>query len=305
LAQVIDSVYLAPSTRQQHLIRGMALLGRATLALLLAGGDALLAHRGQAEDLSCLCLNWADVYKADSGHNVQCGQGMELFFALDQMHLGLDNNVRNKLLLAKSSAPATMGVETLKQMGVYSEFCEGFFMKANFNYCVNKRFQMKKEEVHTSKGSWCYVSDKCKLPSATPVPGTNVAAKLCSPELDMSLSRLPMGEVVRIADEQHLDQGVMAGHAYLYKDMLVEDLDAKILNEIWDDVDGKDGTLIWSMRNHFAPRWVVKKNVIYEHRINATKRGWDVKCVGGCLSSSHNTTAMWAEQHDRELATRL
>jgi len=283
LAQVIDSVYLAPSTRQQHLIRGMALLGRATLALLLAGGDALLAHRGQAEDLSCLCLNWADVYKADSGHNVQCGQGMELFFALDQMHLGLDSRVP----VAKTNARANLALEALRRMGTYSvypEFCEDFFPKANFNYCVNKRFQPKKEDPDSSKGTWCYASDECKLPSATRLPGTNVAVKLCSPELDMALSHLPLDEAVKLAEDQHLDQGLVAGHAYLYRDMLVKDVTEPVLEEIMNDVDGKDGTLIWGNHEHFAKRWVVRKGSVYEHNINMTKRNWDVKCVRGCDS---------------------
>jgi len=286
LAQVIDSVYLAPSTRQQHLIRGMALLGRATLALLLAGGDALLAHRGQAEDLSCLCLNWADVYKADSGHNVQCGQGMELFFALDQMHLGLDSRVP----VAKTNARANLALEALRRMGTYSvypEFCEDFFPKANFNYCVNKRFMPKKDDLHLSKGTWCYVSNKCKLPSATPIPYTDLSAKLCSRQLDETLGKLLIEDAVKLGISQNLDQQMIAGHAYIYRDMNVSEVTEPILQEIMNAQEGKGGTLVSNSKEMHGKRLVVRGHSVYEHTFNKTWVGhahWDVKCIRDCYN---------------------
>uniref|UniRef100_A0A7S2D928 Uncharacterized protein n=1 Tax=Alexandrium andersonii TaxID=327968 RepID=A0A7S2D928_9DINO len=265
----------------------MALLGRATLALLLAGGDALLAHRGQAEDLSCLCLNWADVYKADSGHNVQCGQGMELFSTMDGMNIGLDSHVKNKVALAKSSMTASAALEKLKGTATYKRFCTDFFMKAKFNYCMNKRFMMTAEQVHSSKGSWCYVSSKCKLPApyAVPVEGTNVMAKMCSPQVfDMPLNKMLMEDEAKVAETLHLDQGMLAGHAYIWKDMLVRDVTDVDIDLIGNLQEGKDGTFIMSEQDHFAPRWVVRKGSVYEHTYDNTTGVWTVKCKRDCYA---------------------
>jgi len=254
----------------------MARLAAAAVALLLPrAGAVLLSHRESGSDLSCVCMNWADVYKAKR-HNAPCGSGLELFHVLDQMSLGIPSDVRHKMTLAKSSVMALGGIEWLKShTSAYTEFCNGFFERANFNYCVNKRFMMREEQLATSKGSWCYVSGKCR--AATPLPGTDLAVKVCNEDTEVSLGTMSIDAAVQLGQKQGLDQGIIAGYAYLYKDMLVSEVNNQDIKEMQDKTEG---TLIWSMRDHFAPRWVVRGESIYEHRI--APGGWNVTCIRGC-----------------------
>mmetsp|Transcript_101472 Transcript_101472/g.227713 ORF Transcript_101472/g.227713 Transcript_101472/m.227713 type:complete len:269 (-) Transcript_101472:81-887(-) len=268
----------------------MARIAKAALVLLLPGSEALLvsqSQQAQSEDLSCICMNWADVYKESKHHNVTCGQGMELFSTMDAMNVGLEHNVRNKVALAKNHASASQALEKLKSTLVYKEFCTNFFMKANFNYCVNKRFMPKKDDLHLSKGTWCYVSNKCKLPSATPIPYTDLSAKLCSRQLDETLGKLLIEDAVKLGISQNLDQQMIAGHAYIYRDMNVSEVTEPVLQEIMNAQEGKGGTLVSNSKEMHGKRLVVRGHSVYEHTFNKTWVGhahWDVKCIRDCYN---------------------
>eukprot|EP00408_Alexandrium_pacificum_P066183 CAMPEP_0171169780 /NCGR_PEP_ID=MMETSP0790-20130122/8384_1 /TAXON_ID=2925 /ORGANISM="Alexandrium catenella, Strain OF101" /LENGTH=270 /DNA_ID=CAMNT_0011634625 /DNA_START=71 /DNA_END=879 /DNA_ORIENTATION=+ len=170
-----------------HSSARMARFAAAALALLSSPSQALI-HSQRESTLDCMCMDWSDVYKAENGHNVTCGMGMELFYVMERMNLGIDTNVRHKVALGKSTHATASALEQLKGTMAYNRFCTDFFMRSQFNYCVNKRFLMEQHQVKSSKGTWCYVSSKCTLPYIlTAVPGTDLAVKQCSEVMDVSL----------------------------------------------------------------------------------------------------------------------
>jgi len=237
-----------------------------------------------SNDLSCVCLNWADVYAT---RGVECGQGMELFFMLRNLNTTVHKDDHSTLSIAKLDKTASALVDgTLKKSSVYQEFCSNFFMKANFNFCMAKHFQATAEEVkhhHSpSRGSWCYVDAKCQLPTITRIPGTNVAAKRCAVGgLDLSLGDMLLEDAAKVGVNNKLDQGLIAGHAYVHKDMLVSEVTPDVLKELQFHKD--QTTLIWSMRDHFAPRWVVRGRQIWEHTMDFSTGKWIVKCKRECV----------------------
>jgi len=259
----------------------MARLAVAGLAFLLPQSQALIhSQRSEGDNLDdCKCLNWADVYK---GHNVTCGAGMELFWAMDSMNSGIDNRVRYKMTLGSASAAASAALQKLKGSEAYASFCTDFFEKASFNYCVNKRFLTEPDKVEISKGTWCYVSNKCRLPLSSAVPGTDLTAKQCTESLDPSLGSLAVEDVVKLAVEQGLDQIMLAGHAYLFKPVMVEELSE---NQLRDLKDRSRPTIVFSMKDATAPRWVVERESIYEYLYDADHpQHWKVTCKSGCTS---------------------
>jgi len=255
----------------------MARVAAAALALLSTSSQALI-HSQKESTLDCMCRDWADVYKAENNHNVTCGMGMELFYLMDQMNLGIDTNVRHKVALGKSSHATASALEQLKGTAAYGRFCTDFFMRSQFNYCVNKRFLMEQHQVKQSKGTWCYVSSKCTLPYIiTQVPGTDLAVKQCSEVMDVSLGTLLVDQAGKLGKKHGLDQAMISGHAYLFKNLPVEKITGAVLREIQDT---HETTFVWAQDTDEA--WVVNDESIYKQKRDNVTNRWDTTCFRGC-----------------------
>lgn len=258
-------------------------MARLALAALLAplGRALIISQQDDSKTRDCLCLDWNEVYKKEKNHNVSCGDGMEFFFLMDTLNVSSERDVHHKVSLGKSNHASQQLLKQLQGSEIYYEFCTNFFNRAHFNYCVNKRYQMTREQVPTSKGTWCYVSNKCELPNMlTPIPGTDLAVKQCSDISDVSLGSMPIEEAAKVATKQNLDHGLLAGHAYIWKDMLVKELDGATLRDI---MESNEGTYVYSMKDMFAPRWVINGTTVYEETYNDTQSTWSVKCIRDCL----------------------
>eukprot|EP00416_Gambierdiscus_australes_P040713 CAMPEP_0171102204 /NCGR_PEP_ID=MMETSP0766_2-20121228/57147_1 /TAXON_ID=439317 /ORGANISM="Gambierdiscus australes, Strain CAWD 149" /LENGTH=243 /DNA_ID=CAMNT_0011562439 /DNA_START=46 /DNA_END=773 /DNA_ORIENTATION=+ len=210
----------------------------------------------------CQCLEWADVY---SKHKVVCGMGMELAHSFGNYLPELNLMLRH----------ADERVKQLKSKGrVYKQFCDSFFLKFHANYCVNERYMMQQDDIgKPASGSWCYVSASCRREGleVEQLPGRDVAVKRCREGEDQSLMNLPIAEAVKLAWDQRLDLGIVSEHAYVYKPMLVKNLTPEIMSEV---AATGNATLIWSIRDWFGDRLVVKGQQIWVHKMDQTSRIW-------------------------------
>jgi hypothetical protein len=179
-----------------------------------------------AEQESCECLPWAELYKTKK---VTCGQGLELTF--------MDGEIPDEKEIRPLNDPM-VGVLKAHDAAISGEFCEGFFEKIKTNHCVNKKFRMGQEEVKQSYGgSWCYVSAKCKnLNGGVQVPGTDVSYKTCTAGQDRQLRDMEPRDLVQYGLAQDLEVSVVAGFGYGTVDEDAKTISSDRLKKIKDSV---------------------------------------------------------------------
>eukprot|EP00413_Alexandrium_margalefii_P031358 CAMPEP_0204572204 /NCGR_PEP_ID=MMETSP0661-20131031/39331_1 /ASSEMBLY_ACC=CAM_ASM_000606 /TAXON_ID=109239 /ORGANISM="Alexandrium margalefi, Strain AMGDE01CS-322" /LENGTH=262 /DNA_ID=CAMNT_0051580543 /DNA_START=59 /DNA_END=844 /DNA_ORIENTATION=- len=240
---------------------------------------ALKAAPADSSDLDCTCLNWADVYR---NRGVFCGQGMELYSVLTASNVSMPEDPRSALSLARMETVSPAFQAQLVKSMAYFELCTTFFQRANFNYCVNKHFNAGTEQLKhsASRGSWCYVDARCKLPGVAPIRGTGVAAKSCTAGgLDFPLADVPIGLTAELGRLQGLDPNFIAGHANAHLDMTVGEVTQPMLEAI--QASGQS-TFVWSNRDPLAPRMIVRGKEVWGHMFNATSIEWTADCLRNC-----------------------
>jgi len=159
------------------------------------------------------------------------------------------------------------------------EFC-GFVTKLHSNVCLHNKFQ-----GDGLTESNCFVSSSCQAENTMSLEKygvTSVKRKTCSSSSgDKLLVEMPVAEYSEIAKKDAVDQGVMAGYAATRIDKLTKSMsDAEMAKIKASGVP----TLIWSMADHFADRWLVKGNEVWVHKFDRSLHGvwWRVTCKEGC-----------------------
>mmetsp|Transcript_99203 Transcript_99203/g.309197 ORF Transcript_99203/g.309197 Transcript_99203/m.309197 type:complete len:216 (-) Transcript_99203:62-709(-) len=158
------------------------------------------------------------------------------------------------------------------------EFC-GFIEKLRDNFCLHDKFQA---EQKTLAGSKCFVKAACQGAQSLEAFGVkDLSVKACTKESgDRLLVEMPIAEHAKIAKDLGVDQGVMAGYASVRIDKLTKNVSGEELAGV--KASGVP-TLIWSMEDHFADRWLVKGNEVWVHKFSPSTPGfWAVSCKEGC-----------------------
>merc|ERR1719401_2037216 len=188
----------------------------------------------------CTCINWADAYKEGTG--IYCDAGLGDGFG-------------------------------------GGEFC-GFVSKLHDNSCFHNGFQTQAKYLSYSR---CFVSSKCtrQVQRLSTYGIKDFSLKNCDKKSnDKLLVDMPIAESSKIAKENGVDRGVMAGYASVRINKLTKDVSGEELAAI--KASGVP-TLIWSMADHFADRWQIKDNQVWVHQFSPSTPGyWKVYCKEGC-----------------------
>jgi len=153
-----------------------------------------------------------------------------------------------------------------------SEFCN-FIKHMNSSVCLQRKFQPPK-----SVDSFCYVSKEC--PTSKSLVGEKVNYKTCQTGTDVLLTEMPVAKRSALAQNLGVDQGCMAGYADAYRQELVRDTNKTEIAQI--KASGVP-TLMWSMKDHLAPRMEIRDGQVWEHKFSdKSPTYWDVSCRDGC-----------------------
>lgn len=240
---------------------------------LLQVATSLDQHRASANN--CNCLTWKDVYKS---HGVVCGMGQELL---------------------------EFGGMVMKPV-VGEEFCTKFYEKLSGNFCTQLHYSTDRKE------QWCYVSSQCQaLNGGAPLSGTSVSWKQCTAQEDRMLLEMAPSEVLKLAQAEDKDAGLMIKMAYpLYTAGIKwPDVQATLLGHngqvdpttksILEGIQANSTPTIFDSSDGHPPFGVIAGNQIYEVHFSdwfwamsmAKKDIWTApgkintyQCVSGCAA---------------------